>query len=295
MIDLHLHTRHSDGLDSVEELLKNAEEKKISIISITDHDSIGGYLEMRENKELRKLYSGKIIIGSELKASYKKTPIEILGYGLDIDKLRIHKVDQQKVQENTMKKYIEIMDKCGFVYDKNELYIDRNDPKRQWTSFAVASELLAHPENADKIKEIGEFTYTSFYRKHESNIDSIFYMDMSEYNLDINEIIARIHEAGGLAFLAHGWEYPFKNHIEAFEDIAKNTKIDGFECEYPLFSKEQTEKIKEICQKYNKYMSGGSDYHAGNKPDIKMGTGKNNNISVQEMLIKPWIDKVKMI
>ncbi len=42
-IDLHIHTNHSDGTDSVEELLRKAENKKLEIISITDHDQIGAY------------------------------------------------------------------------------------------------------------------------------------------------------------------------------------------------------------------------------------------------------------
>ena len=46
MIDLHTHTNHSDGTDSVEELLLNAEKKKLEIISITDHDSVDAYYEL---------------------------------------------------------------------------------------------------------------------------------------------------------------------------------------------------------------------------------------------------------
>ena len=50
MIDLHIHTNHSDGTDSVEELLHKAEEKKLEIISITDHDQIGAYIEIEKIK-----------------------------------------------------------------------------------------------------------------------------------------------------------------------------------------------------------------------------------------------------
>lgn len=48
MIDLHTHTNHSDGTDSVEELLKNAEKSNIEILSITDHDSVGAYFELEK-------------------------------------------------------------------------------------------------------------------------------------------------------------------------------------------------------------------------------------------------------
>ena len=72
MIDLHTHTNHSDGTDSVEEILKNAERSNIEILSITDHDSVGAYFELEENPNLRNLYSGKIIVGSELKTFMTK-------------------------------------------------------------------------------------------------------------------------------------------------------------------------------------------------------------------------------
>ena len=51
MIDLHTHTNHSDGMDSVEELLKKAEEKKISYLSITDHNNCNSYKEIKERKD----------------------------------------------------------------------------------------------------------------------------------------------------------------------------------------------------------------------------------------------------
>lgn len=54
MIDLHLHTNHSDGIDSVEELLENAERQKIEIISITDHNSVDAYYELEKNPEMRR-------------------------------------------------------------------------------------------------------------------------------------------------------------------------------------------------------------------------------------------------
>ena len=42
-------------------------------------------------------------------------------------------------------------------------------------------------------------------------------------------------------------------------------------------------------------MSGGSDYHAKNKPNVEMGTGIDNNISIDLELVKDWIDKVRKV
>ena len=43
MIDLHTHTKYSDGTDSIEEYLKKAEKQKLSCISITDHNTCKAY------------------------------------------------------------------------------------------------------------------------------------------------------------------------------------------------------------------------------------------------------------
>lgn len=295
MIDLHTHTNHSDGTDSVEEILKNAEKSNIEIISITDHDSVGAYYELDENPDLRKLYSGKIIVGSELKTFYDKVSIEILAYGVDYKKLRIHQYDALNMQIEILEKYKNIANELGLKYDENEMYIDRNNPCKQWASFTFGSEILKYSENKEIIEKIGEFNPTSFFRVHQSNENSIFYYDESYCSIDINETISRIHEAGGLAFLAHGFIYPFKDKVKTIEEILTTTEIDGMECIYTLFSEEERKIAFELCKKHNKYMSGGTDYHAKNKPDIMLGAGKNNNVKIEKDFIKDWIDKVNLI
>lgn len=295
MIDLHTHTNHSDGTDSVEEILKNAERSNIEILSITDHDSAGAYFELEENPNLRNLYSGKIIVGSELKTFYDKVSIEILAYGIDYKKIRIHKYDALKMQIEILEKYKKIASELGLKYNNDEMYIDRENPSKQWASFVLATELLKHDENKEIIQKIGEFNPTSFFRVHQSNRDSAFYYDESYASIDINETISRIHEAGGLAFLAHGFIYPFKDKAKTIEEILTTTEIDGMECIYSLFSEEERKIAFELCKKYNKYMSGGTDYHAKNKPDIMLGTGKINNVCIPKEIIEPWINKINTI
>ena len=104
MIDLHIHTIHSDGTDTVEELLLNAEKANLEIISITDHDSVGAYKEL-EKEEIRRLFSGKIIVGTELKTHYKGIPIEVLAYGIDYNKMRIHKINLYDIQVKVLEEY----------------------------------------------------------------------------------------------------------------------------------------------------------------------------------------------
>ncbi len=295
MIDLHIHTNHSDGTDTVEELLQKVNSKNIEIISITDHDSVGAYFELERNQDLRKLYNGKIIIGSEIKTSFDRVPIEVLAYGIDYKKMRIHTIDMEKMQNTILEKTKNIANSLGLKYDKENTYIDRKDSAKQFSAFVMATELLKHEENREIINKIGDFNEHTFYRVHQSNSESPFYFDETNFSLSIDELISRIHEAGGLAFLAHGFLYPFKNKVETIEKILSGTDIDGMECIYPIFSKEEQEIACKLCKKYNKYMSGGTDYHAKNKPNIDLGTGINNNILIEKEFISNWISKVKLI
>lgn len=286
MIDLHLHTNHSDGTDTVTELLEKAEQQKLEIISITDHDTLDAYKEL-ENSEIRNKFKGQIITGVELKAIYNNHNIEILGYGIDIKKMKIYKCEN--LQEKILEHFKQVADKYEIKYDK-DLKIDQKRSKI-FGSFTFAENILQYQENISLLEKLGEneLTEDNFFRKCESNPNSIFYFDASKYIRDINDIISDIHEAGGLAFLAHAYEYGFKDTKSEIENIINTTLIDGFECQHSIFSEEQKREIIQLCQKYNKYMSGGSDYHAKNKPDIQIGTGKDNNIHIDKQFVENWI------
>lgn len=80
--------------------------------------------------------------------------------------------------------------------------------------------------------------------------------------------------------------------IEFVEEFINEYDIDGLECYHSLFSTEGTEKLLEICDKYNVYKSGGSDYHGIYKPYIELGTGKENNLNISKDLVAEWINKI---
>ena len=48
MIDLHIHSLYSDGTSTTSELVRMAMEKNMKMISLTDHDTVDGLLEMKK-------------------------------------------------------------------------------------------------------------------------------------------------------------------------------------------------------------------------------------------------------
>ena len=82
MVDLHMHTMHSDGTWSTKRLLEEAEKAKLDYISITDHNSVEAYKDI-ENIDISNIYTGKIITGCEFSCIFNDRRIELLGYNID--------------------------------------------------------------------------------------------------------------------------------------------------------------------------------------------------------------------
>ena len=290
MIDLHTHTNISDGTDTVKELLENANNINLEVLSITDHDTTDAYYDVIK---LRDLFKGIIIPGVELKAYYDGMPLEVLGYGIDHTKININRNAVFDMQVDCLEEFKNIGRSLGLKFDEN-IQVSKTDSRRKYASFTFAEELLKHKENESILLSIGPmFTQTEFYRVHASNKKSIFYYDESKLGITIEKAIDMIHSAGGLAFLAHPLIYPYeKDKFEEIEHILKTYNLDGIEVDYPLFTQNDRIKLREIAKKYNKYISGGTDYHANNKPDIKLGTGIENNMTITKEDIKEWLNKV---
>ena len=96
-----------------------------------------------------------------------------------------------------------------------------------------------------------------------------------------------IHESGGLAFLAHTFAYS-PNIANSLLDILDNYKLDGLECFYTTFTKEQSNYLVSLCKEKGLYMSGGSDFHGTRKINHNLGTGRGN-LQIEEKIIEPWV------
>ncbi len=78
-VDLHIHSNESDGEMTPVEIIINAQRKYLKLISVTDHNTIDGYLNTNILKD------DILITGAEFDCLYKGVLIHILGYGFDID------------------------------------------------------------------------------------------------------------------------------------------------------------------------------------------------------------------
>lgn len=292
MIDIHIHSTNSDGTKSVIEILEEAERLGLTTISFTDHENCGAYDEL-EKIEVCKYFSGRIINGIELKSQYKDMSMDILGYGIDYKKMKelldecYKGTSRAEIQEKQLKEFYEIGINNGLVLRPIEELIW--DKERDWGSIVFYNELKSHIENRAKVSDDLWESFKNFKRNHYHVKGDTFYINRAKYYPSIERIIDVIHEAGGKAFIAHIFEYKeVADKIAELEEIAKNYDIDGIECYHSIFSDEEHEQLIEFTRSHNLLMSGGSDYHGDNKPDISLGIGKGN-LAIPEIILENWI------
>ena len=276
MIDLHMHTINSDGSDTPEELLRKCQELGLEYISITDHDTCKSY-DALNNIDVTKIFKGKIISGCEFTTTYNGRTIEILGYGIDTDiinkwKNEFYTEEKRKERINYCKKeVITKLSKIGIDIDIETLDTDCSYDR------AVYRKLILNKEENEKILGRGMLDNLRFlFRNGISNPSSPIFVDVSKYRPTPKQITDLIHKAGGKAFLAHAYQYSFEDILAMITDLRNECELDGVEAFHSSFTLDQMIKLQEYAKKNNLFISGGSDYHGINKPEINLKTGCNN-------------------
>ena len=290
LIDLHIHSQFSDGQFDIKKLVELSRTNGVGLISITDHDTCKQYED--EALKNNKIFSGKIIKGTELHAVFQNKNIEILAYNINPNIInewceKYYSEDKLKEQQEICRKRLfDICDKHGLIYDESKI----RKPKKasEYVERPIYEELMTHKEN---YKILGEFTesFSIFFRKGLANPESSYFMNHIEFRPKYKEVIDIIHKAGGKAFLAHPFEYKFEDTIGFINDLRKEAELDGIECFHPSSADDNKKDIlAEYARKNNLYISGGSDYHGSPKPDIEIGIGRGN-LNISKEIIEEWI------
>ncbi len=294
MIDMHIHTKYSDGTYTVREVLEKAEELGLKYISITDHDNCKAYNELKD-LNIKDYYSGKVIQGIELKCLYNGRLIEILGYNYNKETLEkwLNEFYKNRQRKDTQKKYFDILyNACiqiGLEMSPKETI--KWNPENDWASVTVYQDIKNHEENKERLPEDFWNEFTTFTKKYCADMNGPFYINKKDDYPSLEEAIKAVKDAKGTVIVAHAFIYKWAKDKEIFiKDLHENYDIDGFECYHSSFSNEQIEYIVNYCKDNDLLMSGGSDCHGDNKPGINLAVGKGN-LNINEDIIECWINK----
>jgi len=99
--------------------------------------------------------------------------------------------------------------------------------------------------------------------------------------------IKMIKSVGGVPVLAHPVLYHMGNEqMNKLMDYLCEHGIAGLEAVYSTYTMGDELEMKHIAKERNLLISGGSDYHGANKPDIELGTGRGHLFVPEEILTK---------
>lgn len=294
MIDLHTHTCNSDGDFTTEETIIEAGKKGIEILSITDHNNLIAYNDMK-SIPIEKYFDGKIIPGVELEFVKDGRLFDMLGYGFDLEKLSKTEIIQKGMAYSTTEEETKklnqlknVCDRLGIIYSDN-LYIKAAN---NMANDIMLDDMITHKENEEKLNKLGIFDRTTFYHQHFCEPSSPFYIDQTEGKFDVVYVVKAIREAGGKAFLAHPFIYKLPNLKEFLDELVSNNLLDGIECEHRKHIDEQIEWIENYCDEHGLLKSGGSDRHTANH---FIGHCNNNQREIKEELVHNWIHDIEPI
>lgn len=200
MIDLHIHTKYSDGTDDIIDILKKAEEKNLTCISITDHNTVDAYSEL-ENIDISQYYSGNIIVGIELNTKVLGVPIEILGYNFDYkllkEKLPTIYISAEERNKIEFSRLIEKCKNAGINISDSD--ISKYDGK-SFTSKYIHKIITKDTNNKKFLDEDSFNSSINFYRKYMSDPNSPFYVEMDDIVPDFETASNLIKECGRKSF-----------------------------------------------------------------------------------------------
>ena len=260
-VDLHLHTKHSDGRQSVEELLDICEDAELDIISITDHDCVDAYGVLKDEK-VRQRFSGRIIPGVEISTVYEGVLVHVLGYGIDVDKITLSM--RHISSEDTVafrKREIETKFKEWGINFESTAPQTVEQIREIVTFFEEnPNELSKIPEKIDLSPRGGKTSIGVLFWNYINNRNSCMFIDFGKLYSSFDEAIEIIHMADGKAVLAHPAQYLEFSDIVL--DYAKD-KVDGVEVYHYSANEDWRDKLLKYAELNNLFVTGGSDYHGG--------------------------------
>ncbi len=289
MIDLHCHTINSDGTWTTKELLSKAEEIKLEILSITDHNTAKAYIEIEQNKELQDIYKGKIIRGVELNCTFDGVKIEILAYNFNLNPVQEWLENYYTPEKNKKRLIEEFHDLVNICHIKG-IKIENNlsyNPDIEYPVDVIYDNIIQFQENRKFFTEEQWNNKGLFFRTCTVDKNFILYRDFSKQMPTLEFFNEFIHKHNGKIFLAHLYKYKLDDHISYLSKIVNRNLIDGVEVYHSSFSNEQIENLKKYCINKNLLMSGGSDCHGEKKKERKLGVGYGN-LNLNKEILQNW-------
>lgn len=241
--DLHLHSTQSDGSLSPAKLIACAAALGIEVLSFTEHDTMQGFAAAEEAAIRRGI---RLIPGVELSTIDPSTgrKVHILGYGIkDPQSIEAACSPLQKQKNEAAAIMVDELRKLGYPLDLADV-----------AAYAGKTGILYRQHVMHALCDRGYETaiYGKLYQRlyHTAFSMNLRYMSSSE-------AVKLIAAAGGLAVLAHPYQY---DSLASIPELITHG-LKGMEVFYPGYNQRQRKGLLDLVRQHHLFVTGGSDAH----------------------------------
>ena len=268
--DLHCHTKMSDGSVGIDEIVLLAARRGIPVISVTDHDTFSGSVRAAT---IGKKYGVKVIPGVEFSAMDSSTgrKVHILCYFCK----KPHRLEGLCKQMRDERNHVAaiMIQRVMKVYPISQEMVLR----RAKGSTALYKQHIMHA-----LIDAGyaDGFYGDVYHRLFNSVNGLAYVPI--HYPEVHEVIARVHEADGIAVLAHPGEY---DSYDLLQQLASDHEIEGVEVWHSNNREGDEQYFTKIAQEYGLIMTGGTDFHGMyRKKRLPLGTCGTTKAELEKLV-----------
>jgi 3',5'-nucleoside bisphosphate phosphatase len=270
-IDLHTHSSVSDGTDTPSELVGKARAAGLDVVGLTDHDTFDGLDEaVAEGKRL----GVDVVRGMELSCARRGSSVHVLAYGPDPANPGLA-AEMARVRDGRLGRLAGVLAKLA------ELGVPVSEAEVM--AQVGESPSVGRPHIADALIKAGHV------RDRQEAFDR-FLADggpahVHRYTIEVDRGIELVHEAGGLAVIAHPWGRG-REHVlppSVLEALARDHGLDGVEVDHQDHDSDTRRQLRTLAARLGLLATGSSDYHGTGKLDHDLGCNTTDPTVFNEM------------
>jgi predicted metal-dependent phosphoesterase TrpH len=245
LIDLHTHTTASDGRCAPAELVSRAQAAGVSVLSVTDHDTVSGCDAVAAACAAAGI---TFVPGIEITAVQHDVEVHVLGYFIDRESPALHTflAEQRRRRIDRVRAMVSRLAGLGVHLDADAILAPGlADPRRAVGRPWIARALVAGGHVA---------TTSEAFDKWLSSGRPAFLPRLAAAPAEVFE---RIHDAHGIASVAHPGSLGRDEWLPQFAAAG----VDAFEAYHTQHDADQTARYVALAAQHGVVVSGGSDFH----------------------------------
>ena len=271
MIDLHCHTRFSDGSLTPTQLIELAVREGLSAVAVTDHDTVDGLGEALAAGERLGI---EVVPGIEINLEHDQVTMDLLGYflaGRPSEELREQLVTLRAYRDERNSRILERLDALGYPVTPGELA-------------AIADEgAVGRPHIGEAMRRRGYVRSVSEAFERFLRRGAPAWVDRRR--LALGPAVRLLRASGGVPVIAHpGIIRVDRPGLARIVRDAARVGIAGLECHYPKHDQATVDYCLSLCNRYGLAPTGGSDFHGDAKPEIRLGVADGGRPVADELL-----------